>query len=364
MKRLTLGLVAATLSTAALAADDAIKMPDMYGSLAGRIIDQGDEKDFTAEAFEVRFGLKGNYQLADYRVLYQFEADFVDAVNDNQDASSGDNNEVTVRRARLLFPSQYGVAVLAPRTESGQQKDLYGPIDIFETNEAHKEQPSALFRQAELASHVLAYITPTFHNARAVVGVLTLKDDNDEDIDVWSYRVVYDDTRLHLGAGQVITREALLPGTEDYVRSALSLGYTWPSLQLGLTFEHNDEDPAGDSQVLGVAASYEFVPRWRLGLGYIDKDFDDAAVQDEDAMLISLTYQPHDKLEFFVEAGEFEVDSKDNLSAGVKFTFWPGLLRGAGEPLLGRRCDGEARAVCVAGARCGKCLHRKLNRLH
>lgn len=321
MKKLAIALATAALTSTAVAADGKIEPPTPYGSLAARAIERDDDRDLTVEAYEVRLGLQGNYQLADIRTLYQLEVDFVDAVNDNNDAASGDNNEITVRRARLLFPSRYGVVVLAPRTESGQQKDLYGPIDIFETNEMHKEHESALFRQAELASHVLAYITPTFYNTRAVIGALTLKDDNDEDVDVISYRVIFDDKRLHLGAGQVITREALLPGTDDYVRTALSLGYRFEQLQLGLTFEDNDKDPAGDSQVLGVAASYEFVPRWRLGLGYIDKDFYDAASRDEDALIASLTYQPHDKLELFLEAGAFEVDSKDNVSAGVKFTF-------------------------------------------
>lgn len=44
-------------------------------------------------------------------------------------------------------------------------------------------------------------------------------------------------------------------------------------------------------------------------------------MKEEDAILASLTYQPHDQLEFVVEAGDYKVNKKDNVSAGVKFTF-------------------------------------------
>lgn len=149
----TLAIAFCTTSTGVYAA------PKVYGQIGARVIDQND-KDRSMQAYDVRLGVKGKGKYNGVTALYQLEAELTAAINDSS-TTSDDDDERQITRARLLFPSQYGVFVVAPKTPSGQQKDLYGVVDIFETNEAHSENGvSSIFDQGETVTHVLAYVTP------------------------------------------------------------------------------------------------------------------------------------------------------------------------------------------------------------
>ncbi len=324
--------------------------PEFYGQIGARVIDQPDVRDSFHEAYDVRVGVKGKKVLQGMPVFYQLETEITNAVNDSRFNDDADlEDEIRVTEAKVAFGTPYGILLLAPKAVSGYQKDLYGAIDVFETNEAHANNGvSDIFAQDELINNAIGYITPgNSLGLRAVLAHLGGADDNNENNDILTWRLTWDGSKtealkesiakgIKLGVGQVYIDEALIatqlpfPSSEEWVRTTFMASYDIGGLHLGATYEHNDNKtdfaPVGDAlseSNYGVVASYTF-NGWTASIGQFDHDVDGANVPgnlDNKGTVVGLKKQFEDNLLLFVEHGNFDLDEQDSTSIGVKFSF-------------------------------------------
>lgn len=317
--------------------------PNFYGHISARVIDQQDGRDTFHEAYDVRVGVKGKKVLKEIGmpVLYQLEAEITNAVNGSR-FNSDDDNELQVTEAKVAFGTPYGILLLAPKAVSGYQKDLYGPVDVFETNEAHAVNGvSDIFAQDQLINNAIGYITPANSlGLRAVLAHLGGADNNNENNDILTWRVTWEGEKtdalsesyakgLKLGIGQVYIDEALpaqagLPVTDEWVRTTFMASFDKGGLHLGATYEDNDYKNDANIKLsqsnYGVVASYT-MDGWTASVGQYKRDIDGTDIGDNEGTVFGLKKQFKDGLMLFVEHGNFDIDSQDSTTAGVKFSF-------------------------------------------
>lgn len=331
--------MALSLSSAQLLAQG---QPKIYGELGARVISQNN-KDIATEATSAIIGIKGMGRHSTTTVLYELEADFVHVANHDGDVATGEN-EVSIRSARLIFPTSYGTFVAAPKTPSSQFSVLYGAVDIFETNSANSSNGvSKIFEQDDISTHVLAYQTPVFAGAKALVAHLTSDDKTqDEDMDILTWWLEWQAPKdsaaegLRLSAGQVLIAKAVpntsLAGTplagqgEDWTRTAVSAEYSKENFHLGFTYEdytRNDKyfgqaSLAGVTN-MGLVGSYTY-DGYTLGVGYFDRD-SEVDTDDNNGVVISVKKQVDENLLLYAENGTFDQDRQSSFSLGAKLSF-------------------------------------------
>lgn len=298
-------------------------MPDFTLFASMGVLDVED-KDFDPEAFELEFGVNGLIKADSFKMRYQFVADVADAVNSKDTGGTEGEDDIHVKEAKLIFPTAYGVFVLGPRSSSGVYGDMYKNIDLFEYNETHNGGVAAtgspLFGQAAEGQDVLAYKTPTWNNLYAVVSTLSLSESNDEDLDVKTARLIYDDKTFRFGISQVLVEQKVANKDEDYVRTALTAGYNTGALHLGATYEINEDTFNGnDFDSYGVAARYAFGDGLSTSVAYFDKDADiDTA--DDSGVVLQIKKQVHPNIALWAETGQYD-NSEDNIALGVNLKF-------------------------------------------
>lgn len=317
----TLALVVATAAHADGGLD--APMPDFTLFASMGVLDVED-KDFDPEAFELEFGVKGLVKADGFKMLYEFVADVSDAVNSDDTNGTEGEDDIHVKEAKLIFPTSYGAFVLAPRITSGIYSDMYRNINLFEYNETHnggtQATGSPLFGQSAEGQDVLAYKTPVWNNLYAVVSTLSLDEDNGEDFDVKTARLIYDDKTFLFGISRVLVEEKVASKDDDYVRSAVTAGVTLDAVHLGATYEINEDTFNGnDYDSYGVAASYTFDKGLSTSIAYFDKDADiDSA--DDNGVVFQVKKQVHPNIALWAETGQFDVQA-DNIAVGVNLKF-------------------------------------------
>ncbi|PSL16122.1 porin-like protein [Marinobacterium halophilum] len=283
-----------------------------------------EDKDFDPEAFELEFGVNGLIKADAFKMRYQFVADVADAVNSRDTGGKEGEGDIHVKEAKLIFPSNYGVFVLAPRSSSGVQRDMYSNINLFEYNETHNGRTTPtgnpIFNQADEGQDVLAYVTPKWNNMRMVFSTLSLSEDNSEDLDVKTARLIYDNKALNLGISRVLTEKTVVGADEDYVRTALTAGYNFGQLHMGATYEINEDTfNSNDFDSFGIAARYQFQEGLSAALGYYDKDADNDAA-DNNGVVFQVKKQIHPSVSLWAETGQYD-NGADNIALGVNLKF-------------------------------------------
>jgi hypothetical protein len=223
----------------------------------------------------------------------------------------------------VAFPTSAGTFVLAPRVVSGQQRDLYGTIDIFDTFEANRN--GGLFDQPDEASGVMAYVTPKFAGEKVVFKVATLNlgtsnDDNEEDIDASAYRFMYQDGNLTAGFGQVFVSDKVVP-TADYHRTQLTAQYKFgEGHQLGLTHEMIEDHPAGggsDFDTTGLIGRFSINSDYDAGIGIFTQSGD----QENDGMVLNLRKKMGEQSYLYAELADFDNGDLGYVSFGANVGF-------------------------------------------
>ncbi|GAA0692782.1 hypothetical protein GCM10009104_19960 [Marinobacterium maritimum] len=328
MKKMAFAIALATLPLMGQAAE--FSKPEAYGFLSAGAL-KTDNQDFEAEAFEIELGLKGKVQVKDLNLLYQLEVDLAQAANraDSGDPGKDGEDDIHIKEAVMRLPTQYGTFVLAPRGTSGQWAQLYGPINHYEYNEPHAAlHADGIFVQPDRTSGTFAWASPAIANTRLVMAAITLKEDNGEDADAASIRIVYNDGQLHLGAGTTLIKAEQLPAftQEDLLLTALSAGYDFGQVQLGAVWEHSDNQPypfapkgAADSDSFGISANINLGTGYGMAVGYKEKDHDyDAA--DESVYMLKLEKQLDDQVKVWAETGQYD-RGDSNYALGVNLRF-------------------------------------------
>lgn len=342
MNKTKIALACASAMAFTLGSTQLLAQPTVYGQLGAHILSQ-DGKDIATEATSARLGVKGMGRHDSIIVLYELEADFANVANHDGNVAAG-NNEIEIRSARLVFPTQYGSFVLAPKTPSSQFSVLYSAVDIFETNSANAGNGvSTIFEQGEISTHVLAYQTPTFGGARALVAHLTSDNkEQNEDMDILTWWLEWKAPQgtaaegVRLAAGQVYIAKAVpntsLEGTaleglaDDWTRSTLTAEYSKNNIHIGFTYEdyaRNDNNFGVASLAnvvsMGLVGSYTY-DGYTLGVGYFKRDSDIDA-NDNEGVVVSVKKQVDENLLFYVENGSFDLDGESSFSVGAKLSF-------------------------------------------
>ncbi|NIC07168.1 porin [Billgrantia bachuensis] len=326
-----LALAPLTLSLAvtfsgAVVANDHHAGPNFSGTLTGGVLNVQD-RDADLWAFKAEAGLGGVYTVNDgLRIRYDLVADFANAINsvDEQTWTPGghrqDDGEIYMRTARVLLMTDYGTIGLQPRVPSGFWGHIYRNVDVFEYNRFHGQTgQNAIFGQAEQGSDVFSYGSPRFGGFQFIGAVLTTNAQNDQDFDVVTGRLVYDQGPLNFGVGHTQVRR---PGIDDLHRTSFGIGYDFGMIQLGGVYEHNDdrennESPA-DFDAWGVNVSASLSDAWSVSLGYAENDKN--LELDNDALVGTIRRHFNHNVYAFLEAGRYD-RTDNNVAAGLSVSF-------------------------------------------
>ena len=328
--RLALAPLALTLSMTAAAqavADDGHTGPTFGGQIVGGVLDVAD-RDKDLWAFRAEAGVGGIYHVNDaLRIRYDLVGDFANAINtvDEQTWTPGahrqDDGEVYIRTARVLLLTDFGSFGFQPRVPSGFWNQIYNNIDVFEYNRFHGQTgQNAIFGQAEQGSDVLSYGSPRFGGGFQFIGaVLTTNAQNDQDFDVYTGRLVYNQGPLNFGIGHTQVRR---PGIDNLHRTAFGIGYDFGMVQLGGVYEHNDdrEDSSGasDFDAWGVNVSANLTDDWSVSVGYAENDKNLGL--ENDAVVGTVRHHFNEDVYAFVEAARYD-NTDNNLAAGISVSF-------------------------------------------
>ncbi|RTE65893.1 porin [Amphritea opalescens] len=325
IRTLTTLSLAIAFSNIAHATESEFPMPKftMFSSLGAVSI---EDKDFDPEAFELELGLKGLVKIDNFKMVYILNADVSDAINSKDTGGNDGEADIHIIDAKVVLPTQYGTFAIAPRTASGQLRDLYSNINIFEYNETHSGSAAptgmSMFNQAPEAQDVLAYITPAFNNIKVTVASISIPEDNGVDSDVIALRALYDDKKLNIGFGVAQADQALGgTATKDYKRYAITAGYKFDHLNIGATYEINKDTfgSAGDFDSYGITGRYYLDNNWSMAAGYYNKDSDIDA-NDNNGVVIQLKKELSQHVAAWLEAADYDV-TPDNVAAGINIKF-------------------------------------------
>ena len=312
-KKIATLLAAPALCTSLVAA--ANTTPDFFGTLNFGVQKIESTSDIDGEAFEASVGVKGNYSVDDFTLIYQLEADLANATN--MDDGQGD---IEIKNALVVLPSQVGAFIIAPRVESGHQNDMYEMVDIFEINAA---SDVTLWGQPEAATSVFAYKTPTYQDTYFVAAALTLNQSgtstnhNQNNLDALALRLLHKGENLYLGMANVFVAKEQFSGSKDYNRPSFTAGYKTAELQLGATLEQQMDHPSGsDASVMGVAADMSMGNGLSAGVGYTERDSENNTLDDN--MLAFITRKDlAENIQAWAEVALYD-EGNDNYSAGIK----------------------------------------------
>ncbi|NVK75148.1 MAG: porin [Oceanospirillaceae bacterium] len=284
-----------------------------------------EDKDFDPEAFETELGVKGNIKSNDFKMIYNVKVDLSDAINSRDTGGPDGEADIHVKETNMIFPTSYGTFILAPRAVSGQYRDLYSNVDYFEYNEAHSGNatPSGntLFAQASEGSDVIAWASPKFYGIKFVAATLSVKEDNHNDLDVKSFRAIYNQGGLNFGVGHVIASKTLTGATKDYKRSAITAGYKFDKIDLGTTYEINTDTfgTAGDYKTLGLAARYYIDDSYSVAAAYYQKD-SDIDSKDNKGTVFQVKKQIGKSVSLWAEVANYDI-TPDNVALGINLSY-------------------------------------------
>lgn len=303
--------------------------PTLYGQVGGRMIDQ-DGRDNQVQAYDARLGVRGMGRYADITALYNLEIGYTSPLQEDQ---SSLDDELIIRDARLAFPTQYGIFVIAPKSLSSQFTSLYGAVDIFETNRAYADNGvSRIFDQREISSNALSWLSPERLGLQTQFSYLTGRSDTGSDAEHLVWRLqwsapeesVLNGMRAAVGQVYLDQRAVHAFAEEDAVRSAASIGFERNGLHIGATYEQSDFKGFAnlDRENYGAVASYTN-QGYTLGAGYFERRFDDDSRSSENnhGTVVTLQKQVDDNLMFFIEHGDFDIEGQSSLSAGTRLEF-------------------------------------------
>ncbi|PJE53214.1 porin [Marinomonas sp. BSi20584] len=284
-----------------------------------------EKKDFDPEAFETEVGINGTVKSNDFNVIYNLKVDLSNAINSRDTGGTDGEADIHVKEASMIFPTSYGTLILAPRSTSGQYRDLYSNVDYFEYNEAHsgKTTPSGntLFGQASEGSDTVAWSSPKFYGFKFVAAALSVSENNNNDIDVKSFRTIYNEGGFNFGAGLVISSKTLTGATKDYKRSAITAGYKFNKVDLGTTYEVNTDTfgSAGDYNTLGIAARYYIDDSYSVTAAYYKKD-SDIDSNDNKGTVFQIKKKIGKSISLWAEAANYDI-TPDNVALGVNLSY-------------------------------------------
>jgi len=301
-------LVLSGMISSALAEKTDTGNPRVFGRINATYMDETDGNDWHSYAKEVSFGVKGVYRLTDIDGLtipYKLEMEVTNAVNNTKGT-----NEIEIKYATLALKTKYyGKFVIEPRGESGLQRQIYGPVDIFEIYEAHLK--GGLFAQPDEASGVMAYVSPKILGFNFIPAKLNLgegSDDNNADPDAWCARLVYSNKlgpgNLFAGIGYVAVTEEATGKDEEYTRKSAGLKYTWGAgHQIGTSLEDADDHPSGKEwETYGIAGRLKLPANIDMGLGYYFQEGD----KENYAIIGNLRYHLNKQAYCYGEYGQFD----------------------------------------------------------
>lgn len=300
--------------------------PVVSGNVTGGVLNVQD-RDVDLWAFKAEAGLGGIYAVNDgLRIRYDLVVDLANAINsvDDQTWSPGahrqDDGEIYLRTARVLLMTDYGTLGLQPRVPSGFWNQIYRNIDVFEYNRFHGQTgQNAIFGQAEQGSDVLSYTTPRFHGLQFTGAVITSNPQNDQNFDVYTGRLVYEQGPLNFGIGHTQVRR---PGINNLHRTSFGIGYDFGMVQLGGVYEHNDDREnsggAADFDAWGVNVSANPTDDWSFSLGYAENDKHHGL--DNNAWVGTVRHHFNQNVYAFLEAGRYD-RTDNNVAAGLSVSF-------------------------------------------
>jgi len=283
-------------------------------------------KDFDPESFETEVGLSGMVKAKEFKMIYNLTAELSGAINSQDTGGTGGSDDIHIKEVNAIFPTAFGTIVLAPRVVSGQNKDLYSNVDLFEYNETHSNTTATptgntLYGQPSEGDDLIAWVSPKYKGIKLVAAALSINEDNDKDLDVKAFRAVYDQGAFNFGIGTVITNKKLASSDEDYTRSAITAGYKIDGFHVGATYEVNDDTfgTSGDYNTLGVASRYYFDDEYSLAAGYYKKD-SDVEANDDDGVVLQLKKEVGKNVSFWVEGASYD-KAADNFAMGVNLRY-------------------------------------------
>lgn len=304
-------------------AETKINTPDFYGEMGMGAL-KVDGRDLDTWAFDLTAGVQGLYQAGGLKVIYKFRADFTGPVNDFDPLvySRGGDDNIFVRDAKIVVPTQYGAFVVAPRFTSGQYADLYGAVSDFEYNELHAQTGvNRMFTQGDIASNLLGYATPSFAGWKLILGSFTFDKYNDRELDALSYRAVYSNGGFSFGIGQIFISDDQAATGEEEERNAATASYQWDHLSLMATVEQNDvpDGTVNDFTTYAVGGRYRINDNWSTALTYADKNHE---LEDLDNTAVIAQVRRHfgSQAYLFAETGQYD-ESPSNYAVGVNLKF-------------------------------------------
>lgn len=317
-------LLLSQITVAAESPDTIINKPK-FTLLASFGVLNVEEKDFDPEAFKTEIGVSGIVTSDGLKIIYNVKADLSDAINSRDTGGTDGEADIHVKEANMIFPTSYGNFVLSPRSTSGQYRDLYANVNYFEYNAAHSGMSSpsgnTLFGQASEGSDVVAWSSPKFYGIKFVAAMLSVKEDNENDFDVKSFRAIYNQGGFNFGVGHVIASKTLTSASEDYKRSAITAGYKFEKLDLGTTYEINTDTfgSSGDYNTLGVAARYYINNSYSVAAALYQKD-SDIDNNDDEGTVFQVKKQLGKNLSFWAEAANYDI-AADNVALGINLSY-------------------------------------------
>lgn len=322
-----LALLGNTVSAAEAVTGDTEQAPvTVYGKLNLQYEMRKAPLDDGIEVGRASVGVKGPLEYGNFKALYDVEAEFSDIAAQE---TASDNKEVRLRTAQITIPTKkYGV-IAGGRGYSGQRKDLYGHLDIFENTEVYNPDNGNYYQSNNLTAQTLyvpgfiLWKTPTIGHFYAVPGLVSTSDGNGKAIDATSWRIMYDNKGLKAGVG--VTK--IETGANDYTRTAAAVSYTAERWQAGVTLEDNKDHPSGNFKVAGVGASYKVTPKVTTNLAYIKKDHKTNDAADNTAVIGNVTYalgnspKQGKSAKLFLEHEEHDIKANTKTTAGISLTF-------------------------------------------
>ncbi|WNK21618.1 porin [Halomonas piscis] len=176
-----------------------------------------------------------------------------------------------------------------------------------------------MFGQNEQASDVTSYASPHFGGFQFVGAAIAVDAQNDQDFDVYTGRLLYNEGPLNFGLGHTKIKR---PGIDSLYRTSFGLGYDLGMFQLGGVYEHNNDrensNASSDFDAWAINISADLTDKWSLSAGYAenDKNLD----LDNDVVVGSVRHHFNKKVYAFLEAARYD-RTDNNVSGGLNVSF-------------------------------------------
>ncbi|WP_440877396.1 porin [Thalassotalea sp. PLHSN55] len=295
---------------------------DVHGQVIGHA-NQTDTQDFQAEIHSARIGVIGNHKISDTKISFQLEGEYGEDMTVESTPGEYPNYEFNLYDANVLvFNDNYGGIFIGSGT-SGTYKDVYAKVDIFDINNMRETSNAHLFDQGHHANNEFAYITPKWHGLQFKTAVLTPKVTNDQNVDIFVLRALYNQGNFNLVFNRVAVDESYRGSdiTEQLTRYAVASNYQLNNLYIAGLVEHIDDELNGDNRTIALSAQYELNDITLKVGSQIRRDLD-GIEKDESLYLASASYNLDKHVALFVETAQYQKDSKhDTISLGVKYKF-------------------------------------------